>query len=304
VASVYPSSAPGGVLFQESWDDANIASRGWYDNTTVTISTAEHIPGSVASAQYRWTAGATVPINGGAQRHKFSPTNSVYVSYWMKYSANYVGSGKPYHPHEFLILTNLNGDFDGPSFDYLTAYIEQNVRTINGVSGGIPRLAIQDGQMIDQTKIGVNLIGVTENRSVAGCNGSYSASGFSNVDCYVQTGVTYVNDTQWDASGAYFHDTNWHFVEAYFQLNSIVNGIGQPDGVLQYWVDGRIVIDHHNVYFRTGANPTMQFNQFVIAPYIGDGSPVDQTFWVDNLTVATARTATSTPAAPTGLVVR
>ena len=30
----------------------------------------------------------------------------------------------------------------------------------------------------------------------------------------------------------------------------------------------------------------MQFNQFVIAPYIGDGSPVTQSLWIDNLRVA------------------
>ena len=33
----------------------------------------------------------------------------------------------------------------------------------------------------------------------------------------------------------------------------------------------------------------MRLNQFLIAPYIGDGSPVAQTMWVDNLTVATDR---------------
>ena len=206
VASLHPASALGAILFQESWDDANIASRGWYDNTTITISTAEHIPGSIASVQYEWKAGTSVPINGGAQRRKFPPTNSLYVSYWVKYGASYVGSGKPYHPHEFYILTTLNGAFDGLSFDYLTAYIEQNVRTINGVTGGVPRLALQDGQMIDQTKIGVNLIGVSENRAVAGCNGS-APTGYSSVDCYIQTGSTYVNDTKWDANAVSFLDT-------------------------------------------------------------------------------------------------
>src|SRR5207249_2884389 len=45
VTALSPSSALGGILFQESWDDANISSRGWYDNTSVSISTAEHIPG-------------------------------------------------------------------------------------------------------------------------------------------------------------------------------------------------------------------------------------------------------------------
>ena len=40
---------------------------------------------------------------------------------------------------------------------------------------------------------------------------------------------------------------------------------------------------------RTGENPDMKFNQFLIAPYIGDGSPVEQTMWIDNLTVSTHR---------------
>jgi hypothetical protein len=35
----------------------------------------------------------------------------------------------------------------------------------------------------------------------------------------------------------------------------------------------------------------MRFNQFLIAPYIGDGSPIDQTMWVDEMTVADARPA-------------
>jgi hypothetical protein len=41
--------------------------------------------------------------------------------------------------------------------------------------------------------------------------------------------------------------------------------------------------------FRTGAHANMQLNQLVIGPYIGDGSPVDQYFWVDNLRLATGR---------------
>ena len=33
----------------------------------------------------------------------------------------------------------------------------------------------------------------------------------------------------------------------------------------------------------------MKFDQFFMGFYIGDGSPVDQTAWVDDLTVATAK---------------
>jgi hypothetical protein len=42
----------------------------------------------------------------------------------------------------------------------------------------------------------------------------------------------------------------------------------------------------------------MAFNQFMAAPYIGDGSPVSQSFWVDNLLIATGRPAT--PPVPPG----
>ena len=45
-----------------------------YDNTTATISTTEHQSGS-GSAQYHWTTGATTPVNGSAQRHKFTASN-------------------------------------------------------------------------------------------------------------------------------------------------------------------------------------------------------------------------------------
>src|SRR6266404_4696221 len=63
-------SGGGTLLFQENFEDANIASRGWYDNTSVQLSTVEHIAGSNSSAQYHFLAGATSPTSGGAQRHK------------------------------------------------------------------------------------------------------------------------------------------------------------------------------------------------------------------------------------------
>ena len=77
--------------------------------------------------------------------------------------------------------------------------------------------------------------------------------------------------------------------EAFFQVNSVLNGTGLPDGVAQYWFNGTLVIDRHDVLFRTGARPNINFRQFIIAPYIGDGSPVNQTMWIDNLVVATGR---------------
>jgi hypothetical protein len=72
-------------------------------------------------------------------------------------------------------------------------------------------------------------------------------------------------------------------------MNSVQSGVGIPDGKMRWVQDGKplIVLDH--VLLRTGAYATMKFVQHAIAPYIGDGSPIAQTFWLDDLTVATAR---------------
>jgi len=297
-----PISGQTAVLFQEGFEDGNFSARGWYDNTTLSLSTTEHIPGSTASLQYRWPLGATQPINGSSIRKLFTATDSVYVSYWVKYSANYTGMNKPYGPHEFYLLTDQNPAYSGLAYTHLTAYIEHNE--------GVPLLAIQDGANIDETKIGVDLISITEARAVAGCNGTIP-DGYSIFTCYLN-GAVHWNSKQWKAPGIYFSDNpgptyknNWHHVEAYFKLNSIQNGKGQADGIVQYWYDGQLLINHSNVIMRTGQHPTMKFNQFIMAPYMGDGSPVDQSFWIDDLIIATSRPTSNTPpAAPTNLTVQ
>ncbi len=285
---VIPASPPPGtVLFQEGFEDTQFASRGWYDNTSMTITTAESHSGT-HSLQVHFTQGATVPTYGGASRHLFTPGTTVYLSYWVKYSTNWIGSGQAYHPHEFYFVTNEDDQYIGPSATHLTTYVEDNYQS----AGGYPRLAMTDVSNIDQTKIGQNLVGVTEQRAAAGCNGNGDAY---TTNCYAVGGGLSYNEKVWTAPQAAFlpnpgpgYKNDWHFVEAYFQLNTIKNGIGQADGVAQYWVDGQLVINSQNVLFRTGAHPTMEFNQFLLGPYIGDGSPVDQTMWIDDITVATS----------------
>jgi hypothetical protein len=281
------------ILFTENFENANLASRGWYDNTTVSLSTTEHIPGSIASLEYRWTPSATVPINGGSTRRLFTPTDSVYISYWLKYSANWVGQNQvSFGHHEFYLLTDKSPAFSSLAYTHLTGYIEEN--------NGVVQLAIQDGANIDETRIGIDLRGVTENRAVAGCNGTYP-DGYATLSCYQGSPTAHWNGKQWRTTGIYFdsspssstYKNNWHRIGVFFKMNSIQNGIAQPDGVVQYWYDGQLVIDHQNVVLRTGQNPTMKFNQFVMAPFMGDGSPVDQRFWIDDLMVATSRPAGS-----------
>jgi hypothetical protein len=271
------------VLFQESFEDANFSNRGWYDTSGGTLSPTEHAPGSTKSMECRFLTGAQRCSGGTPGRIIFPESDSVYVSYWIKHSTNWTGSNKSYHPHEFYLMTNQNGQWDGMAWTRLTAYIEENE--------GTPLLAIQDGQNIDSSKIGQNLVNTTESRSVAGCNGD--SDGYGNGDCY-QCESDYCNGKYWRAGRIYFSDAtgtnfkgDWHHVEVFIRLNSIVAGKGAKDGTLKYWYDGQLIINVNDAVLRTAQYPSMRFNQFVLSPYIGDGSPVDQTLWIDNLVVAT-----------------
>jgi hypothetical protein len=271
---------------QEGFEDTGFAARGWYDNTNLTITAAEHRPGGTRSLQATFNQGSSTPTFGNSMRIRFTASETVYLSYWVKYSANWVGSGVNYHPHEFQFITDEDGQYIGPSATHLTTYVEHNYQ-----NGGVPILAMQDALNIDAANVHQDLSQITENRAAGGCNGD--TDGYA-TDCY-QAGTAWRNDKQWHAAQAAFkpapgpgYKNDWHHVEAYFQLNTIQGGKGQLNGIAQYWFDGQLLIDHQNVLFRTGIHSTMKFNQFLIAPFIGVGSPVTQTMWVDDLVIQTA----------------
>ena len=294
-ASVTVSATSGGgggtVLFQENFEDTNFGSRGWYDLPSggiTSLSTAQHISGSTHSLQMSWTQGGTSPSPSTAARHQFTPTNSVYIRYWVLHSSNWVGSGQTYHPHLFYFMTTEDDAYVGPAWNHLTGYIEDNFAS----DGGHAVINAQDAQNIDVNHINQDLTSTTENRAVSGCNGNPDSA--PEITCY-SDGTNWFNGKTWRSSQVVFSNTSgtanykgtWHKVEAYLQLNSIVNGVGQLDGVAQYWVDGVLVIDQHNLQFRTGAHPNMQFNQLLLGPYM-DSSPVAQTLWIDDMVVMTA----------------
>ena len=283
MVKVETPTAQTNVLFQERFEDTALSSRGWYDSDPVVLSTVEKYAGS-RSLECHFSAGGTGCPSLG--RHLFAASDSVYLSYYIKHSTNWVGSQKSYHPHMFNILTDVDGAYIGPAYTHLTAYVEEN--------GGYPMLLLQDSMNIDEARVGQDLTQVTEQRAVAGCNGD--SDGHGNGDCY-PVGNVHRNGKEWRANRIYFDSTpgsgtykgDWHLVEAYFKLNSIVGGKGVKNGVIRYWYDGNPVMDYTSIVLRTGAQPSMKFNQMWVGGYIGDGSPVAQTFWIDDLVVATAR---------------
>jgi hypothetical protein len=283
-------------LFQETFDDAALSSRGWYDasNGGGAISTTEHIPGSVGSFECHWALGASNCTGGHPKRHKFTPTNSVYLGFWIKHSSSWTGKGT----HIFYLLTTEDGDFSGLARTHLTAYVNEG--TVNKYQ---PDLELQDALNIDENQINIDLTRLTESRASQGCNGLLDTTQ-SFVSCYGTGTNQHTNMRTWNSPVSFSTTSgpnymgDWHQLEAYYRLNSIdSNGKGLSDGVLRFWLDGTLLINLSNVAFRTGSHPNMLFNQVILAPYMGT-SPANQTIWIDNLTVATDRPTQTNPSAP------
>ena len=277
------ATAPRNVLFEELFEDANWAARGWYDSPGMQITPDEHVSGSGHSCAWDWQKAGDIGIEGRGARVRFAPVTNVTLSFHIKHSGNWAWTGVNWHPHEFHFVTDVDPEYIGPAHTYLTLYVE----AVNGR----PRVAIQDGMNIDEARVGQNLVGLTEKRAVAGGNGD--SDGHGEGDCY-QAGGHHANGKYWEPSEGYFTDDrgprykgDWHHVRVKFQLNTIRDGVGQKDGIIQYWYDGKLVMDYHDIVFRTGQHTTMKINQFLMAPYYGPGVPHEQTIWIDDLQIST-----------------
>jgi len=298
-ATTQAGSSAGAILFQESFSDNSFASRNWYDNTAHGTVVSGGQSGNCL--QWAWSQGGTTATNGGSMRMKFTATDSLYVSFYVKFQSGWRGSQKSYHPHMILIPSNLDSEYTPLANNYLNTYIEF-VSDVGSPYTIRPAIAIQDEKRVN-TSNGTppnNLTAITENRSVAYCNTPVS-SGASGI-CYADN--PYYSANTWKASSASVSTNVWHHVEVYFKMNTISGGKGLSNGIMQKWVDGALVINKSDVLYRTNQDATKKWAQFVLAPYIGDGSPIAQSMWIDELTVGTALPSSGTLQAPTGFSVK
>ena len=94
----------------------------------------------------------------------------------------------------------------------------------------------------------------------------------------------------WKNSSFEITKNTWHHIEVYMHMNTISNNKGNADGVMMEWIDGVTVFNKTNILYRTAHEPTKQWEEVILAPYIqgdanGSGSPVAQTMYIDELTV-------------------
>lgn len=242
------------ILFTESFDDAQLLKRQWYDGDKFTIADKDTQAGK-GCIEYAWKANATTPDNTSGLRRLFEPTESIYVRFHMRLSKGWGWSGKSFHPHLIGLMTTENGRFHGPAASHLTLYVEPwNAKL---------RLGAQDIMNKDKPH------GLTQGPLKGGFNGML-----------------------YDSKDDLFTDDKWHCIEALFQLNTLDLKADKPnaDGIVRGWVDGKLVVDQTEVVLRSTDFPKMKFNQFLQMPYFGPGLlPHAQTLWIDELTVATKR---------------
>jgi hypothetical protein len=245
--------APAGLLFRESFDDADLVKRGWYDGAQFRL--AGDAWAGAGCIEYEWTSPDAKVSGSSGVRHGLEPTEEVFLRYYLKLSKGWGWSGRNYHPHLTHFMTTENGKWHGPAASHLTLYIEP-------VNGRL-RLAAQDIENKDAPH------GLTQGP----LKGGYNA-------------MTY------DSADVLFNDDQWHCVEAHFKLNTLdlKNDRPNKDGIVRGWLDGKLVIERTDVIFRSTDFPNMKFNQFLLTPYFGPGLlPHAQKLWIDELAVGTQR---------------
>ena len=244
------------ILFEETFDDAELERRGWYDGTACRI-TEQAVRGK-GCIEYEWVLNNQKVQGSSSKRHLYKPVDEIYIRFYLRLSKDWEWSGRNYHPHLTHFLTTENSEYHGPAASHLTMYIEP-------VAGKL-RLAATDIQNKDMPH------GLTQGPLRGGYNGKF-----------------------YDSEEELFSDDKWHCIEAYFRLNTldIDKDQSNPDGIVRGWFDGEKVIDHQDVILRSTDFPDMMFNQFLMAPYFGPGLLNNaQKLWIDELVVGTERIGT------------
>lgn len=265
------------LLFEELFDDADLEGRGWYD-----LSGTPEVSGG--EIEYGWSAGQQIPPSGGLRR-LFQATESLYIRAVVRFSSNWVGSGNPFDPHMFMVLTDADGAFVSPASNQLVVQMEQYYS-----SGIIAALNTRDLANVrtDLGAVPIDLTGVTEDRAVSGCNGLADGTSPTDFQCYGAA----ENLRHWAGPAPMINpgDTDQHELEVYLRMNTVSGGVGQPDGIVRYWIDDALAIDRDDVVIRTGARADQRFDQFFLTGFIGgSGSPIAQSYFVDTLELRTAR---------------
>jgi hypothetical protein len=116
-ASAAPATRPADAreFFRESFDDADLPARGWYDGTRFRIVRDNPCAGA-GCIEYEWPRARQATIAGSSTvRHALEPSDEAVVRFSLRLSKDFGWTKKNYHPHLVQILTTENDRFAGPA---------------------------------------------------------------------------------------------------------------------------------------------------------------------------------------------
>ena len=278
---------PKNLLFSESFESTINNTNGWIDGYLADI-----VSGGISgnAARFSWEQGATQPTNVNTVRKDIGSNNEVYVTYWMKFDSSWRGSGQTYHPHLLMLRGNQDyntGIYGGPAYAYMNQYMEVISDTTSPYAIR-PSWSQQDGKRVN-TSYGtppIDISNTTETRSAGSCNGIKSTGYQGNYNvCYNISGSSWWSSIGWLSDSVSVPFNTWVKFAYSMKLNTVTNGIANADGRLRIWMNDTEILKQENVIYRTGFYGTNTFRQFMIAPYIGDGAPVAETMYLDELKI-------------------
>ncbi len=273
------------IIFRELFDDNDFGSRDWYDGSSATISTTEHVVGSKSSLECVFKDGLCK--GGSPERRLFDPpVESLYASYWVKYSSDFTGAS------ELWFASSLDDKWVGFADTHLTLTFGQDegyssLQTTDNENVDGSCVKLRSGELLGCGGVAFEDYTFTEARSVSACNGTVGDPGIEH-DCSSSGGGEFWSSRQFVSSERAFTEsagpglkTDWHLIEVYVELNSRVNGVGVADGVLKLWRDGDPMLDYEQVVWRTGEHLDLAINQVYLHQSAGTG-----TMWMDDFSLA------------------
>jgi hypothetical protein len=207
----------------------------------------------------------------------------------VKYGSGWIGSGVNYHPHLIYVASSDDDVYGSLSRSNSMIYFE-SVADLNSPYLNYPHIAHQD--MYRAVSSESDLTSQTELRSANNCDTPYSLSGATSGTCYNDGSGWYSSNT-WASTSVSIAENEWVKITAYLKSNTYTSGVGNFDGIMKLWVNSQLAIDSTGVLFSAGSYEGSTWDKVILGPWIGDGSPLTQTMWLDELSIWTVSSSSS-----------
>lgn len=252
-------SVPVDTIFAEDWESGSKAA--WTDENSPSYHTIVTDPSLAHSGSRVLKVSFPAGVEPGYLQHWFMPGyDSVYVRFWFKLDAGWVGNTKLLDLAGNRIDNKWSASGEGGrcpnGTDFFSAWLVMPTSTTNEVPSLLRMYTYYPG-MPKQPD------GVT-------CWGSYGLS----------DGATY------STPPALTRGT-WHKAELWVKLNTI----GQRNGAERYWLDGQLVATWPNMLFRNTTDLRLNRVMLGFSHAGAAAASVPRTMYIDDLVILTNRPA-------------